>query len=138
MTPPATPTPRRGPGRPPKHQDDTSSALSQLGALIRERRVERGLTLMAVGELTGYSWQHIGAIERGQVAPSEDLITACERALAAGGQLVVMFPAVVREQASVRHRREAARREGTVREEPDVDWARLTAAAHRPSRSPWR
>jgi tetratricopeptide (TPR) repeat protein len=88
---------------------------------------------MALGELTGYSWQHIGAIERGQVAPSEDLITACDRALAAGGQLVAMFPAVVREQASIRHRREAARREGTVREETDVDWARLTAAAHRPS-----
>ena len=133
MAPPATPTPRRGPGRPPKHQDGTSSALSQLGALVRQLRVERGLTLMALAELTGYSWQHIGAIERGQVAPSEDLITACERALAAGGQLVAMFPAVVREQASVRHRREAARRVGTVRAEPDVDWARLTAAAHRPS-----
>lgn len=133
MAPPDTSTPRRGPGRPPKNQDGASSALSQLGALVRRRRVERGLTLMALAELTGYSWQHIGAIERGQVAPSEDLITACERALAAGGQFVAMFPAVVREQASVRHRREAARREGVVREEPDVDWARLTAAAHRPS-----
>lgn len=40
---------------------------------------------------------------------------------------------MVREQASVRHRREAARRDGIMREEPDIDWARLAAAAHRPS-----
>ncbi len=88
---------------------------------------------MALGGLTGYSWQHIGAVERGQVAPSEELVVVCERALAAGGRLVALFPAVVREQASLRHEREAARRDSGIRTDRDIDWCRIAAAAQRPS-----
>jgi hypothetical protein len=125
--------PRRGPGRPPKPQENPSSAQAQLGGLVRRLRGEHGLTLMNLGELTGYSWQHLGAVERGQVAPSEAVVVACEPALAAGGQLVALFPAVVREQASHRHGREAARRGDAMQTDPDVEWARLGAAARRPS-----
>ena len=125
--------PSRGPGRPPKPQGDSSSALARLGGLVRCLRGERGLTLMSLGELTGYSWQHLGAVERGQVVPSEAVVVACERALAAGGQLAALFPAVVREQASHRHSREAARRGDAMRTDLDVEWARLGAAARRPS-----
>jgi tetratricopeptide (TPR) repeat protein len=125
--------PRRGPGRPPKPPADSASALAQLGGLVRRIRGERGLTLMSLGELTGYSWQHLGAVERGQVVPSEAVVAACERVLTAGGQLVALFPAVVREQASRRHGKEAARRADATRTDPDVDWARLGAAARRPS-----
>ena len=125
--------PRRGPGLPPKPQQNSSSALAQLGGLVRRLRAERGLTLMSLGELTGYSWQHLGAVERGQVVPSEAVVIACERALAAGGQLTALFPAVVREQASHRHTREAARRGDATRTDLDVEWARLGAAARRPS-----
>jgi hypothetical protein len=88
---------------------------------------------MALGGLTGYSWQHIGAVERGQVAPSEELVVVCERALAAGGRLVALFPVVVREQASLRHEREAARRDSGIRTDRDFDWCRIAAAAQRPS-----
>lgn len=91
------------------------------------------MTLMALGKMTGYSWQHIGAIERGDVAPSEELVTACDLALGAGGRLVAAFPAVVREQVSLRHRRQAARREGVTSAGLDADWSRLAAAARRPS-----
>lgn len=133
MTTSATSGPKRRPGRPPKPQADSSSALGQLGKLIRELRADRGLTLMALGGLTGYSWQHIGAVERGQVAPSEELVVACERALAAGGRLVASFPAVVREQASLRHEREAARRDNIVRTDGEIDWCQIAAAAQRPS-----
>ena len=125
--------PRRGPGRPPKPQENPSSALAQLGGLTRRLRGKRGLTLMSLGELTGYSWQHLGAVERGKVVPSEAVVVACERALAAGGQIVALFPAVVREQASHRHGREAARRADATRTDLDVEWARLGAAARRPS-----
>jgi tetratricopeptide (TPR) repeat protein len=125
--------PRRGPGRPAKPPADASSALAQLGGLVRRIRGERGLTLMSLGELTGYSWQHLGAVERGQVVPSEAVVAACERVLAAGGELVALFPAVVREQASRRHGKEAARRADATRTDPGVDWARLGAAARRPS-----
>ena len=128
----AVPQPRRGPGRPPKPQEDPSSALAQLGGAMRRLRADRGLTLMGLSLLTGYSWQHLGAIERGQTGPSEAVVVACERALAAGGQLAAVFPAVVREQVSRRHRRETARR-GALAADPDVDWSRLAAAARRPS-----
>ncbi|MGH3388790.1 MAG: helix-turn-helix domain-containing protein [Actinomadura sp.] len=126
--------PRRRPGRPPKPLADSSSAIAQLGALLRRLRTARGLTLMSLGELTGYSWQHLGAVERGQVVPSEEVIVACERALTAGGHLIARFPAVVREQAHERHGREAARRAETWRPDPHVDWVKLTAAIRRPSR----
>ncbi len=125
--------PRRGPGRPPKPPANTSSALAQLGALVRSLRNERGLTLMRLSEATGYSWQHLGAVERGQAVPSEAAVVACERVLAAGGQLIAQFPAVVQEQASVRHGREAARRNDMRHADEDVDWARIGAAARRPS-----
>jgi hypothetical protein len=120
---------RRGPGRPPKPQQHAGSALAQLGGLIRCLRGDRGLTLMSLGALTGYSWQHLGAVERGQVVPSEAVIVACERVLAAGGQLAAAFPVVVREQASRRHNREASRRDVST----GADWCRLAAAARRPS-----
>jgi tetratricopeptide (TPR) repeat protein len=126
-------SPRRRPGRPPKPLTDSSSAIAQLGALLRRLRTVRGLTLMSLGELTGYSWQHLGAVERGQVVPSEEVIVACERALTAGGHLIARFPAVVREQAHERHGREAARRTESPRPDPHVDWIRLTAASRRPS-----
>jgi tetratricopeptide (TPR) repeat protein/transcriptional regulator with XRE-family HTH domain len=120
-------------GRPAKPVDGSASALAMLGACLRRLRQERDLTLIALGEQTGYSWQHLGAVERGQVAPSEAVVCACERALAAGGQLIVLFPAVVAEQAAQRHEREAARHTVTPIPGPDVDWTRLGALASRRS-----
>src|SRR5581483_858445 len=105
---------RRSPGRPPKPMDGEQSALGRLGGLIRDLRTGCGLTLTDLGALTGYSWQHLSAVERGQVVPSEAVVTACEHALAAGGQLTAAFPAVVREQAWQRHKREAARRDASA------------------------
>jgi transcriptional regulator with XRE-family HTH domain len=117
------------PGRPAKSVDGSASALAQLGDRLRRLRQERGLTLMALGDQTGYSWQHLGAVERGQVAPSESVVCACDRALVAGGDLVALFPAVVTEQAAQRHEREAARHAVTPVPGPDVDWTRLGALA---------
>jgi transcriptional regulator with XRE-family HTH domain len=124
---------RRGPGRPPKPPDDAPSALSQLGGLIRRWRTDRKLTLADLGVLTGYSWQHLSAVERGQVVPSEAVVVACERALAAGGQISTAFPAVVREQAWQRHHREAARRTAGARDHAVSDAALLPTAVTRPS-----
>lgn len=126
-------SPARRPGRPAKQLDGTTSALAALGVRLRRIRRERDLTLIALGELTGYSWQHLGAIERGQVAPSENVVAACERALAAGGRLLSLLPAVVAEQAAGRHEREAARHTQSAVTDPDVDWTRLAAVATRRS-----
>jgi tetratricopeptide (TPR) repeat protein len=123
-------------GRPPKPLDASASALAGLGAELRKLRLEQGLTLIRLGELTGYSRQHLGAVERAEVAPSEDVVTACERALSAGGQLIALFPAVVREQAAFRHARETTRHAHTHVPDQDIDWSHLATAATRSSVSP--
>ncbi|HSV65230.1 MAG TPA: helix-turn-helix domain-containing protein [Mycobacteriales bacterium] len=133
------------PGRPPKLTDPTGSAVAALGAELRRLRVDRGLTLAQLGRLVGYSWQHLGAVERGTAVPSETVVLACDAAVLANGRLVAMLSAVIREQARVRHQHEAARRPAR-RADPvgakarlvcgqgDLDWERLADATRRPSR----
>lgn len=93
----------------------------------------------------GYSWQHLGAIERGSAVPSEVVVTACDAAVLANGRLLSLLPAVIREQARVRHQHEAARRPGRsidlvgararqVCDHDELDWERLADATQRPSR----
>lgn len=127
-------SPRRRPGRPAKQLDGTASALAALGARLRRLRRERDLTLIALGDLTTYSWQHLGAVERGQVVPSGNVVAACDRALAAGGRLLALLPAVVAEQAAGRHEREAARHAQEAAADPDADWTRLATVAIKRSR----
>lgn len=136
---------KRRPGRPPKITDPTSSAAAALGAELRRLRIDRGLTLAQLGRLVGYSWQHLGAVERGAAVPSEVVVSACDAAVLANGRLVSMLPTAIREQARVRHQHEAARRPGRlidpvgasarqVCDQEDLDWARLADATRRPSR----
>ena len=101
---------KRRPGRPAKITDSASSAAAALGAELRRLRIDRGLTLTQLGRLVGYSWQHLGAIKRGSAVPSEVVVVACDAAVLANGRLLSMLPAVIREQARVRHQHEAARR----------------------------
>ncbi|MGH3771567.1 MAG: helix-turn-helix domain-containing protein [Pseudonocardiaceae bacterium] len=136
---------KRRPGRPLKITDPASSAVAALGAELRRLRIGRGLTLEQLGRLVRYSWQHLGAVERGTAVPSEVLVTACDAALLANGRLISMLSAVIREQARVRHQHEAARRPARltdpvgararqVCDQDDLDWARLADATRRPSR----
>ncbi|PZS23737.1 MAG: hypothetical protein DLM61_23605 [Pseudonocardiales bacterium] len=136
---------QRRPGRPPKITDPASSAVAALGAELRRLRIDRGLTLGQLGRLVGYSWQHLGAVERGTAVPSEVVVTACDAAVLANGRLVSMLPTAIREQARVRHQHEAARRPGRSTDlvgararqvcgQDDLDWARLADASRRPSR----
>lgn len=76
--------------------------------------------------------------------PSEVVISACDAVVLANGRLMSMLPAVIREQARVRHQHEAARRPGRSTDlagtrarqvcDDDLDWAKLADAARRPSR----
>jgi tetratricopeptide (TPR) repeat protein/DNA-binding XRE family transcriptional regulator len=135
---------KRRPGRPPKITDPASS-VAALGAELRRLRIDRGLTLGQLGRLVGYSWQHLGAVERGSAVPSELVVSACDAAVLANGRLVSMLPAAIREQARLRHQHEAARRAGRpsdlvgtrarqVCDQDDLDWARLADATRRSSR----
>lgn len=135
---------RRARGRPPGPQNGSDSVLAALGVELRALRSRRGLTLHELGQLTAYSPQHLGAVERAQVVPSEAVVVACDTALPANGRLITMLAAVIREQAAIRHRNQAARRasrppatrdSAMQRELPDdVDWERLADAGRRPSR----
>ncbi|MFB4298474.1 helix-turn-helix domain-containing protein [Actinomadura sp. NTSP31] len=127
MTTSPSSRPGRSPGRPAKALDPSASLLANLGAELRRTRLQRGLTLIQLGELTGYSWQHLGNVERGHVAPTENVVLACERALSAGGRLVSLLPGVIREQAAQRHAREAIRHHSAPAPEEDIDWSRLAA-----------
>ncbi|NUW36280.1 helix-turn-helix domain-containing protein [Nonomuraea sp. SMC257] len=124
---------KRRRGRPPKELTPGSSLLAALGAKLRELRKARSLTLVQLSELTGYSCQHLGAIERGAVAPSESVISSCDAGLGAGGVLNGLLPGVIREQAHLRHNSDAARRTGSLQHGPAVDWERLSTASTRPS-----
>ncbi len=130
-------------GRPVKPQDGSESALAALGAQLRRLRTQRALTLQNLAELTGYSWQHLGAVERGQVVPSENVIVACDSSLLANGTLIAMLGVVIHEQAHIRHQNAAARRDTPTlaprkgrgpEEMSDLDWERLADAGRRPSR----
>jgi transcriptional regulator with XRE-family HTH domain len=126
---------RRGrAGRPLKPLDGSASAQAFLGAELRQLRLERGLVLADLGRRTGYSAQHIGAVERGTSPASEQFIEACDAALAADGLLSSHFTAAVRAQAAARRQRHVARRALPSRPPhpphssqddepaPDIDW----------------
>jgi transcriptional regulator with XRE-family HTH domain len=100
--------PRRG--RPPKPLDPNASNAARLGAEIRSRRLERGLTLEALAEVIGFTPQHISEVERAKASVSNPFLTACDHALEAQGSLLELLPAVVYERAIERHDRSVARR----------------------------
>ena len=97
-------------GRPPDVLNADASPAARLGAEVRSRRVAQGLTLQALGKLTGYSPQHISAAERAIAPISAWFVRILDRELAAEGALLDLLPAVVYSRDQARHRREAARR----------------------------
>lgn len=129
---------RGRPGRPGKRLDASGSAAAAFGAELRERRESAGVVITELAALTGYSAQHISAVERAAAAPSEQFVRVCDSVLHAGGQLADMFTGLVREQTALRHDRLARRRGGVfavqqVVESDEVDWDRLGAAVSRGS-----
>jgi len=96
-------------GRPPKPLDPDASHGARLGAELRTHRLEEGLTLQALGDLTGYTPQHVSEVERAKTAPTRPFIAACDRALDAQGALLALLPAVVHERDAQRRERAARR-----------------------------
>jgi transcriptional regulator with XRE-family HTH domain len=113
MTPPSSSGRRRG--RPPAPIDANASKAARLGAAIRTRREDRGLTLEEFAELIEFSAAHISEVERGRTPVSEQFVAACDEVLKAGGTLLELLPSVVYERAAKRHRNQALRRRETAR-----------------------
>jgi len=97
-------------GRPPSPLDPDASHCARLGAELREHRLEEGLTLQALGDLTGYTPQHISEVERAKTGPTRPFIAACDRELNACGALLDLLPAATHERDTQRRERSAARR----------------------------
>ena len=102
-------------GRPPAPVDASASNAARLGAEIRTRRENRGLTLEAFGQLIEFSAAHVSEVERGRSPVSEQFVAACDETLEAGGALLDLLPSVVCERAAARHRNQALRRESGTR-----------------------
>jgi transcriptional regulator with XRE-family HTH domain len=105
-------------GRPPKPVDPDASCAARLGAGIRTRRLDEGLTLAALGALVGYSPQHVSECELGKAYVSSTFVARCDEALAAAGAITCLLPAVLDEQSARRDARSLARGGGTL---DDVD-----------------
>ena len=75
-------------GRPPAPLNPDASKAAGLGAEVRARRQARRLTLTALGELVGFSAQHISEVERAKAPVSRPFIEACDRVLDADGALL--------------------------------------------------
>jgi len=69
----------------------------------------QGLTLRGLAERTGFSSQHISSAELAKAPVSGPFVAACDHALNADGALVRLLPAVIQEQAMLRHERSIAR-----------------------------
>jgi transcriptional regulator with XRE-family HTH domain len=104
--------PRRG--RPPKPLDPDASHAARLGAEIRSRRLQRGLTLEALAELIEFTPQHVSEVELAKASVSTPFVAACDDALEAQGSLLELLPAVVYERALERHDRSVARRRSST------------------------
>ena len=61
--------------------DFRDEVRARLGANVRERRVQRGLTQEALGERAGLSYKFIGEVERGLGNPSIQSVAAIAQAL---------------------------------------------------------
>jgi transcriptional regulator with XRE-family HTH domain len=97
-------------GRPPNPLDPGASHAARLGAEIRARRTNAGLTLEALADRVGCSPQHISEVERAKTTPAVAFVTAVDRALEADGAIERLLPPVLQEREERRQERAEARR----------------------------
>jgi len=75
----------------------TRSASHALGAELRRRRVDRGLSQAALGELVHHSGALVGKVEKAERFPSAAFCELVDAVLDTGGILARMRPAIDRE-----------------------------------------
>ena len=79
------------------------SAVHRWGSRLRALRDERGLSLAALGTLARYDPSYLGRLERGDQVATLSAAEACDRALAADGELTRLWHV-----ADLERRREAS------------------------------
>ena len=97
-------------GRPPTPLDPGASHAAKLGAEVRTRRTDAGLTLEALAGRVGFSPQHISEVERAKTTPAAAFVAAVDRALEADGAIERLLPPVLQDRDKRRQERAEARR----------------------------
>jgi hypothetical protein len=85
-------------GRQGKTLDPTISAAHYLGAEIRRRRADRGMTQQDLAKRVLHSADLVRKIESAERSPSRDFVVLCDDVLGARGALVWLWPLLHREQ----------------------------------------
>nr|WP_186382524.1 tetratricopeptide repeat protein [Amycolatopsis rhizosphaerae] len=67
-------------------------ASASFGEALHQLRLERGLSVARLAELTHYSRGHLNNVEHGIKAPSVELAAACDQVLDANGRLQALMP----------------------------------------------
>ena len=75
----------------PRELTPYASARDFFGAELRQWRQRAGLSHDRLGKEVNYSGDTIGKVEKGERAPSAQLVQACDRVLGAGGALCRLF-----------------------------------------------
>jgi ribosome-binding protein aMBF1 (putative translation factor) len=95
-------------GRRPRTLTPEVSARHHFGAELRRWRTERGLTQHELAQMIWHSQEFVAKVEKGERWPTWYLASQCDTALATGGVLARLWPAVERQhRASDRRRRPA-------------------------------
>jgi transcriptional regulator with XRE-family HTH domain len=76
----------------PRRTEPTPYA-TKVGARIRELRVERGMTLALLADITSLSKGHLSSVERGLVAITIETINRVAQGFGVAPMLVLAFPA---------------------------------------------
>lgn len=97
-------------GRPSKQPGPSNSQEARLGAAIRRRREDLGITQEQLATAIGFSRPHLALVELGRAYASEDLVRRCDAVLEADGAILAIYPEVI----AARERRREGTRTGRV------------------------
>ncbi|MGW1177074.1 helix-turn-helix domain-containing protein [Kitasatospora sp. NPDC002543] len=87
--------------------DGVAEFYSAVGKMIKLFRERAGITQKQLAKVTGYSEDHVGAVERGVRTPRIEYLTVVDDALDAGGLLKVVADDVMKAKVRVSERHPA-------------------------------
>lgn len=77
--------------------DPTAGPLALFGSELRRFRTDRGLTIEQLAERVSFSASLLGSVERAARRPSRDFAERCERELGLSGELLKLWPLIMKE-----------------------------------------
>ncbi|MFF7992183.1 Scr1 family TA system antitoxin-like transcriptional regulator, partial [Kitasatospora xanthocidica] len=94
-------------GETAENSDGVAEFYSAVGKQIKILRERAGITQKELAKLTGYSEDHVGAVERGIRTPRIEYLTVVDKILNAGGLLIAVADDVMKAKIRVSERHPA-------------------------------